>query len=457
MYGIEGLLAGRTLIDRYLVRDVIGRGGMGAVYRAHDQRLGREVAVKVVTLTAPDQSAHDRLMARFHREARAAARLHHPNVVAVYDFGRDADLGLDFLVMELLRGEDLAIRISRAGPPSVALAVEVLRQAASGLAAGHRAGLIHRDVKPGNLFIEPGDEGEDARVKVLDFGIAELAAADDATMTHLTVAGRSPYSPAFAAPEQLRGESRLTAAVDVFSLGAVGYYLITGQRAFTATDPREMVVEVSRSAAALREREPRVPPALHDVIRRALSPHPDDRYPDASALASALDAAAIGAGGGPNERRIGEAWHPLDEPANRPAWREPYPRGTPRRGGPVVRFLHATGSFILTASSLAIFAAAWSLVVTGFGEGDLLRVYGGAAASVLATPLALHRVLRRRGSFRLAVFASIVGSAAAVVLLSGGESVEAVLATMFIAQLLLSGGAELLTRRDPAAADGRVL
>jgi tRNA A-37 threonylcarbamoyl transferase component Bud32 len=440
MYGIEGLLAGRTLIDRYLVRDVIGRGGMGAVYRAHDQRLGREVAVKVVTLTAPDQSAHDRLMARFHREARAAARLHHPNVVAVYDFGRDADLGLDFLVMELLRGEDLAARISRAGPPSVALAVEVLRQAASGLAAGHRAGLIHRDVKPGNLFIEPRDDGGDPRVKVLDFGIAEIAAADDATVTHLTVTGRSPYSPAFAAPEQLRGESRLTAAVDVFSLGAVGYYLITGHRAFTATDPREMVVEVSRSAAALREREPAVPPALHDVIRRALAPHPDDRYPDASALASALEAAVNGPLRGRPPASAGFPAHP-----------EP-----PRRGGPVVRFLHAAGSFILTASSLAIFAAAWSLVITGFGEGDLLRVYGGAAASVVATPLALHRVLRRRGSFRLAVFASIVGSAAAVVLLSGGESVEAVLATMFIAQLLLAGGAELLTRRDPAAAEGRV-
>src|SRR5688572_30362869 len=227
MYGIEGLLAGRTLVDRYRIDAVVGRGGMGAVYRAHDLRLGREVAVKVITVAAGDADGHRRLRARFLREARAAAGLHHPNVVQVYDYGEDPTLGLDFLVMELLRGEDLATRLNRKGPPAVPTALNILCQAARGLAAGHRAGLVHRDIKPGNLFLEPGDRIGEVQVKVLDFGIADITALDEETVTHLTVAGRSPFSPAYASPEQLRSETRVTPATDVFSLGAVGFHLLT--------------------------------------------------------------------------------------------------------------------------------------------------------------------------------------------------------------------------------------
>jgi eukaryotic-like serine/threonine-protein kinase len=117
MYGIAGLLTGRTLGGRYRIDAVVGRGGMGAVYRAVDERLGRSVAVKVVGIVASDPAEHARLHARFQREARAAAALHHPNVVAVHDFGSDEETGLDYLVMELLRGEDLAVRLARAGAP----------------------------------------------------------------------------------------------------------------------------------------------------------------------------------------------------------------------------------------------------------------------------------------------------------------------------------------------------
>jgi serine/threonine protein kinase len=495
MYGIEGLLAGRTLLDRYRVEEVIGRGGMGAVYRARDQRLGREVAVKVVTVAAPDPAAHQRLRSRFHREARAAAGLHHPNIVAVHDFGTDPELGLDFLVMELLRGEDLASLLTRRGPPSLSLALSVLYQAARGLAAGHRAGLIHRDVKPGNLFLEPGDRMGDVRVKVLDFGIADIGSLDDATVTQLTLAGRSPFSPAFASPEQLRGESRLTPATDVFSLGATAFQLLTGQRAFTSSDPRQMVVELSRSLAAALPRVPDLPDELRAALRRALSPFPEDRFPDAGAFADTLAPLAREGEGG-RVREEDPTRRPEAEPASRPAperpaaslngagsqladpaahsraaeaqrlaeLRELQQRGlsrasplaaptAPPRGGWLRRAANAVWNFVLTTTSVALFAGAWLLAINGLQEQDAERMYVGAVASVLLTPLAVHRLLGQRGSLRMALFASVVGSLAAVYFLAaGGDAVQRVLGAMFVAQVVLCFAAERLTGREPRAA-----
>src|SRR5688500_4441955 len=265
MYGIAGLLNGRTLCGRYRIDAVIGRGGMGAVYSATDERLGRSVAVKVIGIVAHEPQEHARLQARFQREARAAATLRHPNVVAVHDYGSDPELGRDFMVMELLQGEDLAVRLARTGPPPVHIALAILRQAARGLAAGHRAGLVHRDVKPGNLFLEPGDRIGEVQVKVLDFGIADITALDEETVTHLTVAGRSPFSPAYASPEQLRSETRVTPATDVFSLGAVGFHLLTGRRAFKTTDPAQMVAELSSALANDLPRVRGLPPGARTL------------------------------------------------------------------------------------------------------------------------------------------------------------------------------------------------
>jgi serine/threonine protein kinase len=154
MSGLEGLLAGRTLVKRYRIESVIGRGGFAAVYRADDERLGRPVAVKVITLAAPDEETRANLRERFQREARAAASLpQHPNVVTVHDFGTDPELGLDFLVMEFLHGEDLATHLARQRKLPLESALRVLRDAVEGVAVGPRAGLIHRDVKPGNIFL----------------------------------------------------------------------------------------------------------------------------------------------------------------------------------------------------------------------------------------------------------------------------------------------------------------
>ena len=484
MYGIEGLLAGRTLVERYRVDSVVGRGGMGAVYRAHDLRLGREVAVKVITVAAADADAHRRLRARFLREARAAAALHHQNVVQVFDYGTDPTLQLDFLVMELLRGEDLATRLGRKGPPAIGTALNILWQAARGLAVGHRAGMIHRDVKPGNLFLELGDRIGEVHVKVLDFGIADIGGGDDEqTVTHLTVIGRSPFSPAYASPEQLRGEAALSPATDVFSLGAVGFHLFTGARAFATTDPREMVVELSGAASTHLGRVRGLHPEARGVVQRALSPDPRDRYPHAGAFAAALEPFVDhrGTTDEPETRAIVEAEAPrpsrpegtmfLPEPAPPVPrrWEEPReisrggadleelrrrapapsPSPAPQRvpaGGGFRRTARAAWELCLTAVAAVLFAGSWFTATVGIQDGDRQRALLGAAAAVFTTPWAIHRVLRRPGSYRFALFASITGSAGVAVLLRE-ENLASILGAVFIAQVSLCLAAERLTRR----------
>jgi TonB family protein len=284
MSGFEGLLTGRVLAGRYQVEKVIGRGGMGAVYQALDQRLGRAVALKVIMVPGADAATHDRLRQRFLREAQLAAGLRHPNVVTVHDYGTDDTLGLDYLVMALLEGEDLASRTANGArlPPAAALAV--VSQAARGLTAGHRRGLVHRDVKPGNLFLEVDEHGE-VQVRILDFGIAQLAFDEPA----LTMAGRDPLSPTYAAPEQLRGGERLTPAADVFSLAAVALYLLNGQRPFTGNADTQ-AAEAQAALAALAA-GPGATPAVREVLGRALEMDPSRRWPDAQTFRQALERA----------------------------------------------------------------------------------------------------------------------------------------------------------------------
>lgn len=291
MAGIEALLRGRVLASRYRIEEVIGRGGMGAVYRATDERLGRAVAVKVITAVATDPAARERVRARFRREAAAAARLpHHPNVVPVYDYGTDEELGLDYIVMELLRGEDLASRLQRSGPPPLELALRTLQQAARGVNVGHRLGVIHRDVKPGNIFMVDDGDADDLQVRVLDFGIAKIMAEED-TETALTHDGRAPLSPAYASPEQLRGEGHLTPASDVFALGAVGYQLLTGEKPFTEADRNRMGIGMEVPIPSVRARNPAVPVEVEAVIRQALAHEPAARFPNGGAFADAVSAA----------------------------------------------------------------------------------------------------------------------------------------------------------------------
>ena len=506
MYGIAGLLTGRTLAGRYRIDAVIGRGGMGAVYRATDERLGREVAVKVIGAGGADPGEHARLRARFHREARAVASLRHPNVVAVYDFGTDAEVDLDFLVMELLRGEDLAARLTRTGAPPLGVAVSILRQAARGVAAGHRVGLVHRDIKPGNLFLEDGDSPDEPHVRVLDFGIAKLD-ADDGSMTALTEFGRAPFSPAYASPEQMAGEGDVGPASDVFSLAAVGYHLATGMRPFTSSDAARAAEEVTAAVRALPQRAPQLPGDLYGALVRALALSPRERFRDAAAFAEALGVAPTLAAAprpstpvsAPSEptlmfvadeedfpRLQNEAPRPASttaparrvppapvrppplratavsvEPAAPPPARPAPARPTApaaasvgpvmeerRQPGVVRRFLRALWDFSVTAIVVGLLVGSWALAASGVLDEDRARFLGGAVATVLFTPWAVHRLTGRRGRAGLGVLGSAAATGATVRYVGLEADPAILLAATFGLQVVTCFVLSWLTRRD---------
>lgn len=301
MSGFEQLLIGRVVGGHYRVEEVLGDGGFGVVFRAADLREGRaERVVALKVLKVPVRAAEEelvRLRARFRREASYAARLPaHAGIVPIYDYGTDPALDRDYLVMELLEGEDLRARLARPEPVPLAPALRILRDAARALAVGHQEGLIHRDVKPGNLFLARGAVGEEPRVRVLDFGIAKPLRYDpEDTATHVTRDGRAPLSARYAAPEQLRGEEP-TRAVDVFALGVVGWEILAHARLFSEADQSRREIGLPVPVPSLRARNPEVPDAVEAVLLRALSDAPGDRFPDAGAFARALQRACRGAG-----------------------------------------------------------------------------------------------------------------------------------------------------------------
>jgi predicted Ser/Thr protein kinase len=278
----DRMLAGRKLAGRYVIEEPIGRGGMSVVYRAQDTTLGRAVAVKLVTLPAHSPDSRRQLRERFRREAGAAAQIPpHPNVVHVYDYGTDPELDLDFIVMELLRGQDLKVALA-AGGLEGGQALRVLLEAARGLGAGHRTGIVHRDIKPANIFLV-GDRQIEG-VRVLDFGIAKALDVDD----DLTVAGETPpHSPAYASPEQLEPGVSLTQASDIYQLGLVGYEMLAGERPYTEEE-RDRLRRGQAVPLPGRGDWDSVPPPVRSVIERCLHPDPSARYANAADFAEAL-------------------------------------------------------------------------------------------------------------------------------------------------------------------------
>jgi len=210
-----------VLVDRYELGPVLGQGGMAKVYRGLDRQLGRQVAIKVL---APPFDRDGEFVERFQREARAAAGLSHPNIVAVFDSGSDD--GTHFIVTELVDGETLADRLRRDGPMPPGEAVAVAVDIARALAAAHERGLIHRDIKPGNVMLLP-----DGRVKVVDFGIARAAGSDTLTNTGVVLG-----STAYLSPEQAGGQP-VDERADLYALGCVLYEMLTGQVPFSADTP----------------------------------------------------------------------------------------------------------------------------------------------------------------------------------------------------------------------------
>jgi serine/threonine protein kinase len=264
---------GVQLADRYRLTSLLGHGGMGDVWLACDQRLQRDVAVKVLR---PQLAADLRVRRRFEDEARAAAQLAHPNVVAVFDSGEDED-GTPFLVMERLSGRTLA-DVIRTGPMPIERVEQLADQMLSALAAAHGAGVLHRDVKPANVLL-----AADGTVKVGDFGIAKIADDLDATTTGVVLG-----TPAYLAPERMAGHAA-TPAADIFAVGVVLYEALTGTCPFEGDHPLAVAAAMQRGEhVPVRQRRSEAPASLAHTIERAMSVDPDARFPSAAAMRAAL-------------------------------------------------------------------------------------------------------------------------------------------------------------------------
>lgn len=264
---------GQTL-SHYHVLEQIGAGGMGIVYRARDERLDRNVALKVLSPTL----AHDAtFLYRFRREAHLLSKLNHPNIATVHDFDTVNDTS--FLVMEFIEGQTLNRRLS-SGPLCELEIVRLTTQLLDGLDAAHREGIVHRDLKPGNLRETP-----DGRLKILDFGLARIQRTDlDSTQSTAGIVGTLPYM----APEQLQGDP-VDARTDIYSTGVVLYELATGQRPFTESlGPRLIDAILHRSITPPREINPNISPGLDAIIRKALEKDPAHRYNAAAEMRMAV-------------------------------------------------------------------------------------------------------------------------------------------------------------------------
>jgi eukaryotic-like serine/threonine-protein kinase len=281
------VLSPGTRLGRYEIVSALGAGGMGEVYRARDVQLGREVAVKIIA-AAPDQTA----LARFEREARSAAALSHPAVLAVYDTGSHE--GLPFIVTELLEGETLRARLAR-GPLALRAALGLAVQLAHGLAAAHSRGIVHRDLKPENLFLT-----SDGAAKILDFGLAKLvqpigsspAASLPATVSQVTADGAVLGTAAYMSPEQASGGAADHRA-DQFAFGAVLFELFTGQRPFQRATVHETLAAILRDEPpGLISLRPDLPASAGRIVERCLSKDPRGRYESTRDLALALEEVA---------------------------------------------------------------------------------------------------------------------------------------------------------------------
>ncbi len=261
----------------YVVRERLGAGGMGEVYRAEDPRLGREVAIKVLPAGRADTPA---ARGRFEREARAVAALQHPNIVTIHDFGVEA--GVCYSVSELLEGEPLSVRIAR-GPLDWREAVRIAAEVCEGLHAAHSRGIVHRDLKPSNLFLLA-----DGRVKVLDFGIALVQGRATLEASERTLPGLIMGSLGYMAPEQVTGE-RVDRRADLFAVGCVLHEMLTGERAFGGASAAESMAIVLRDTPpAVDEFRPELPFELARLVDRCLAKDPGERVQSALDLASAL-------------------------------------------------------------------------------------------------------------------------------------------------------------------------
>ncbi len=278
-------MLGRIVEGKYRIDAVIGIGGMATVYRATRLRIGDAVAMKILH---GELLREPKFAERFEREAQAAARLKHPNVVAVYDFGVSED-GVIYLVMELVEGRNLHDAIKTEAPMPIGSAAAIVRQICAALAEAHRHDIVHRDIKPANIVVDDSPDG--VRVKVLDFGIASLRGG---TMMTFTQTGTVMGTPAYMSPEQCLGED-LDGRSDVYSLGVVLFEMLCGVVPFNSPTATAVVMQhVQQEPPPLRVLNISVPAPVERVVLRALAKRREDRPQSARALADELGAAVAG-------------------------------------------------------------------------------------------------------------------------------------------------------------------
>src|SRR6266850_2184377 len=275
-----------TTIAQYTIVSKIGEGGMGVVWRARDAKLGRDVAIKVLPASLSENT--DRLN-RFEQEARAAGALNHPNILVIHHIGIHD--GAPYIVSELLEGETLRERMGGAALPQ-RKAIDYALQIAKGLAAAHAKGIVHRDIKPDNIFIT-----DDGRVKILDFGLAKLTSATDGNQSQTEVPTRKVNTDpgtvmgtvGYISPEQLKGQ-QADHRSDIFSFGAILYEMLSGKRAFRGDSMAETMSAILREDPPdLSETNKTVSPALERVVRHCLEKNPNERFHSARDLAFAIE------------------------------------------------------------------------------------------------------------------------------------------------------------------------
>lgn len=259
--------SGSNQLGRYRIDAELGRGAMGIVYQAHDPVLDRTVALKTIAL-GDDAEEREEYHSRFFQEAKAAARLNHPALITIYDFGEENDLA--YMAMELLNGTELAVRMAQ-GPIPIQEAVSIAEQVAEGLAFAHDGGVIHRDIKPTNITLLPR-----GRVKIMDFGIARLKVSDIKTQL-----GTRLGTPKYMSPEQSTGDT-LDHRTDIFSLGIVLYEMLTGVKLFKGDTLAQVLYNVANAEPVPPSQiKPEVTPLLDLVVKRAMEKKPSARYASA--------------------------------------------------------------------------------------------------------------------------------------------------------------------------------
>ncbi|MDP9036386.1 MAG: serine/threonine protein kinase, partial [Myxococcota bacterium] len=279
---------GAVLAGKYRIEAAIGYGGMGSVWRATHLGLGEEVAVKLVSAELV-RSAEG--LRRFDAEAKAAARIRSRHVPNVFDNGVLED-GTPYLVMELLRGESLFTRIHRLGPVPLPEAVSIVDQCCRAIARAHSLGIVHRDIKPDNIYLAHSVDDDAYVVKVLDFGIAKFLAVGDAVHSS-TRTGALLGTPTYMSPEQARGLRSIDGRSDLYSLGLVTYTMLTGTLAFSAESLGDLLIQICvQPLPKLRATAAWLPPAMEDWFQKACAREPGERYPSAAAFIDALRLAA---------------------------------------------------------------------------------------------------------------------------------------------------------------------